>query len=88
MNSIQTTNDNVWKLKVASLIIPALITCLVPILFFSELALMQFVGSVIILSIIILSLVVGEIKDLPDKDIAIIWVAAILYNLYLLTLVL
>lgn len=84
MDSVQTTTEGAWKLKVASLIIPTLITCLVPILFFSALGILQFVGSGIILSIIILSLTMGDIKHLPDKDVAIIWVAALLYNFYLL----
>ncbi len=85
MNTTQTPTQDARHLKIASLIVPVIITCLVPILFFSSLSLFQLIGSGIILAIIALSLFIGELKDLPDKDIATLWVAAILYNLYLIT---
>lgn len=84
MNSYQTSRNDAQQLKIASLVVPVIITCLVPILFFSALSLHQLVGSGIILAVVLLSLIVGNMKD---KDIAIIWVAAILYNLYLLAAV-
>lgn len=87
MKTLETSNSTSWKPKVASLIIPILIICLVVFLFFGALTTYQLVGSGILMSVIILSLVVGDLKDLPDKDIAILWVATILYNLYLLSAV-
>lgn len=86
MNSLPTTQDS-KQIKIISLIVPVIITCLVPILFFSALSVLQLIGSGTLLSITILSLLSGGFKDLPDKDISIIWVASILYNLYLLTMV-
>lgn len=85
MNTMHTSSTTSWKPRVASLIIPILITLLVAILFFKMLTAYQLVGSGILLSVILLSLGIGELKDLPNKDIAILWVSAILYNAYLLS---
>lgn len=84
MNTIHTASTS-WRPRVASLIVPVLITLFVAVFFFKDLTTYQLVGSGIILSIILLSLAVGEMKDLPKKDIAILWVSAILYNSYLLS---
>lgn len=83
MDSTQTTTPDAKYLKIASLIIPILITCIVPICLFSKLSLFQLIGSGIILLIIALSLSIGKLKNLPDKDISTLWAAVILYNLYL-----
>lgn len=85
MNTMPTTTSTSWMPRVASLIVPILITLFVAIFFFKTLTLYQIVGSGILLSITLLSLTVGEMKDLPKKDIAILWVSAILYNSYLLS---
>lgn len=85
MKTQETIHSTSWQPKVASLVIPVLIIFAVVFFAFSALSVHQIVGSGILLSVIILSLVVGDVKELPDKDIAILWVATVLYNLYLLS---
>lgn len=85
MKTQDTMHSLSWQPKVASLIIPVLIIFGVVVFAFGALSVYQIIGSGILLSIIILSLLVGDVKELPDKDIAILWVATVLYNLYLIS---
>lgn len=88
MKTTGTAPSASWYLKIAPIIMPILITCIVPILLLDHLSIKQLVGSGVILIVCLLSIVAGETDRIPEKDVAIIWVATVLYNLYLLTYIL
>lgn len=87
MKRFNNTPRSTFEVRGLSIVVPILISILVPILLFSQLNLFHIVGSILLLLVSSLTIVTMKFEEIPKRDIQAIWVLSLLYNVYLLSYV-
>lgn len=85
MKRLNNTPRSTFEVRGLSIVVPILISILVPILLFSQLNLFHIVGSILLLLVSSLTIVTMKFEEIPKRDIQAIWVLSLLYNVYLLS---
>lgn len=87
MKRLNNTPRSTFEVRGLSIVVPILISILVPILLFSQLNLFHIVGSILLLLVSLLTIVTMKFEEIPKRDIQAIWTLSLLYNVYLLSYV-
>lgn len=87
MKRLNNTPRSTFEVRGLSIVVPILISILVPILLFSQLNLFHIVGSILLLLVPFLTIVTMKFEEIPKRDIQAIWVLSLFYNVYLLSYV-